>query len=50
MLDRTEVKMLCKVLGMPLTDDEVDKAMTTMDEDGASCPIIRIGHLCVSLS
>ena len=50
MLDRAEVKMLCKMLGMPLTDDEVDKAMVTMDEDGANRSIIRIRNLCVSLS
>ena len=50
MLDRAEVKMLCKMLGMPLTDDEVGKAMVTMDEDGANCSIIRIRNLCVSLS
>ena len=49
-LDRAEVKMLCKMLGMPLTDDEVDKAMVTMDEDGANRSIIRIRNLCVSLS
>ena len=49
-LDRAEVKTLCKMMGMPLTDDEVDKAMMTMDEDGASCSIIRIRNLCVSLS
>eukprot|EP01048_Picozoa_sp_COSAG05_P015447 COSAG05_NODE_1865_length_3934_cov_6.136375_6_plen_62_part_00 len=50
MLDRAEVKMLCKMLGMPLTDDDVDKAMMTMDEDGANCSIIRTRNLCVSHS
>ena len=49
-LDRAEVKTLCKMMGMPLTDDEVDKAMMTMDEDGANRSIIRIRNLCVSLS